>query len=292
MSRCGFIAVVGRPNVGKSTLINALVGEKVSITANKPQTTRHAIYGVLTEGENQLCFVDTPGIHRGGAKALNRTLNRSAMGQLAGVDVIVQVLRAMRWTEEDAWVANTLAKQSAPVVLAVNMLDRVRDKAELLGYLSQLPTAAAVIPISAIKGQYLEALKQELILRLPEQDFLFDPELYTDRSQRFIAAELIREQATRLLEKELPYSLTVEVERFDEKQGRLYIHGLIWVEREGQKGIVIGQRGAQLKRIGTLAREAMEYQFGQQVVLKLWVKVRKDWSDNATALQSLGYKDP
>jgi len=301
--RAGHVAVIGRPNVGKSTLVNALVGADLSIVSNRPQTTRHRLLGIATVPGGQLVLVDTPGIHREGGKrpssALNRVLNRAARGALEGVDAAALVVEAGRWDEEDALAFDTLRESGLPVVLVVNQVDRIADKARLLPYLKQVTEGrdfAAVHPISALRRQGLEPLVGSLLSLLPEQAPLYGEDEITDRSQRFLAGELVREQLMRQLGDELPYATTVEIETFTEepspKAGVLYrIGAVIWVEREGQKAIVIGKGGARLREIGRRARERMEQLFDAKVFLQTWVRVREGWSDDEAALRAFGYED-
>lgn len=292
--RSGFIALVGRPNVGKSTLLNALLGQKVSIVTRKPQTTRHRIIGVHNRPDAQLVYVDTPGLHRREVTAMNRYLNQTAGQALADVDAVVFVVDAGRWTEEDDLVLERLRAQALPVVLAVNKVDRVRDKNRLLPLLERLNRAYAfhaVVPVSATRRDNLEALEEELVALTPEGPALFPEDQLTDRSERFMAAELVREQLMKSLGDELPYATTVEIEAFEE-EGRLRrVAAVVWVERSGQKKIVIGQGGDGLKRVGSAARREMERLFDARVYLKLWVKVRAGWSDDERALRSLGYAE-
>ncbi len=289
--RCGFVALVGRPNVGKSTLMNTLLGQKISITSRKPQTTRHRILGIKTTDSAQFIYVDTPGLHRHARRALNRALNRAAAEVLHDVDVVVFLVEAGQWTEEDDLVLQKLAEVKAPVILAVNKVDRFRRKDGLLEYLAEAGARrdfAAVVPLSALNGDNLDALEGEIEQRLPESPPFFPEDQITDRSERFLAAELIREKLFRHLGQELPYGLTVEIERFQEDDGLLRINGLIWVERKSHKAIVIGRQGRMLKRVGREAREDMERLFGQKVFLELWVKVKEGWADDERALRSLG----
>ncbi|WP_435103766.1 GTPase Era [Arhodomonas sp. AD133] len=290
--RSGFVALVGRPNAGKSTLLNALLGQKVSIVTRKPQTTRHRIIGVHHRDGAQIVYVDTPGLHRAAGTAMNRYLNEAASQALADVDVVVVVVDATRWTEDDDLVLKRLAGRSAPVILAVNKVDRVKEKSRLLPLIERLTTRhdfAAVVPVSARRGTNLEALEGEITSRLPEGPALFPEDQVTDRSERFMAAELVREQLMTALGQELPYATTVEIEAFEE-EGRLRrIAAVVWVERAGQKKIVIGEGGRRLKHVGRAAREEMERLFDARVYLKLWVKVREGWSDDERALRSLGY---
>ena len=300
--RAGHVAVIGRPNVGKSTLVNALVGAKVSIVSNRPQTTRHRLLGIATFERGQLLLVDTPGIHReqgkSSASAMHRWMNRAARGALEGVDAAVLVVEAGRWDEEDALAYDALREAKVPVVRAVNQVDRFKDKAALLPFLAEVTEGrefAAVHPVSALKRQGLDALVDTLLPLLPEQPPLYGEDEITDKSQRFLAGELVREQLMRQLGAELPYATTVEIESFTEEPARhgvlLRIGAVIWVEREGQKGIVIGKGGARLREIGSRARESMERLFGAKVFLETFVRVRAGWSDDEAALRTLGYHD-
>ena len=300
--RAGHLAVIGRPNVGKSTLVNALVGANVSIVSNRPQTTRHRLLGIATVPGGQLVLVDTPGLHREGGKlassALNRVLNRAARRALEGVDAAALVVEAGRWDEEDTLAYDTLRASGLPVVLVVNQVDRIADKASLLPYLQKVTEArdfAAVHPVSALKRTGLESLVASLLQQLPEQPALYGEDEITDRSQRFLAGELLREQLMRQLGAELPYATTVEIESFTEepspKAGVMYrIGAVIWVEREGQKAIVIGKGGIRLRDIGKRARERMEQLFDAKVFLQTWVRVREGWSDDESARRTLGYE--
>ena len=293
-SRCGYVAIVGRPNVGKSTLLNHILGQKLAITSRKPQTTRHNMLGIKTEGEVQTIYVDTPGLHKENQKALNRFMNKTAVTALRDVDVVVFVVDRTRWTDEDQMVLERVRFVKCPVLLAVNKMDRLEDKADMLPHLQwlqeQLPEAA-LIPISAQHGHNLDALEELVAERLPEGDHFFPEDQITDRSSRFLAAELIREKIMRQLGAELPYQVAVEIEEFKYENGVLHIHGLILVERDGQKKILIGQAGERIKRIGQEARHDMETLFDAKVMLNLWVKVKGGWSDDERALRSLGYSD-
>ena len=290
----GYAALLGRPNVGKSTLLNRLIGQKLSITAPKPQTTRHVILGIQTLPDAQIVYVDTPGLHRRGQRALNRHLNRAAASVLGYVDVVVWLVEALRWTEEDEDVLQRLTDFAGPVVLAVNKVDRIADKSRLLPFLRELAAKRSfseVVPLAAIDGDNVAALEQVIARLLPVGDLLFPTEQITTASERFLAAELIREKLTRLLREELPYALTVEIERFVDEGRLARIHAVVWVERETQKGIVIGEKGATLREVGRQAREDMERLFDRKVFLQTWVKVREGWSDDERALRSLGYAD-
>lgn len=295
--RCGSVAVIGRPNVGKSTLTNALVGAKVSIVSNRPQTTRHRLLGIASFPQGQIVLVDTPGLHREQGKfkasAMSRVMNRAARGSLEDVDAALLVIEAGRWDEEDTLAYNVLSDAGIPVVLIVNKVDRLKDKSALLPFLAQVSEGrafAAVHPVSALKRKGLEALAKDVLALLPEAPPMFGEDEITDRSQRFLAGELVREQLMRQLGEELPYATTVEIERFAEDGNLLRIGAVIWVEREGQKAIVIGKGGTRLKEIGAKARQQMERLFGAKVFLETWVRVREGWSDDESALKAFGYE--
>lgn len=292
--RCGYVALLGRPNVGKSTLLNALLGQKVSITTPKAQTTRHNILGISTHGHVQIVYVDTPGLHLGGRKALNRLMNRAATSTLGYVDAAVLLIEALSWTKEDAAVVKRLTDFPGQVVLAINKIDKVRDKKSLLPYLAEVAKQrnfSEVIPVSARNGDNVERLQELLNDCLPHSEFAFPPDQVTNVSVRFLVGELLREKLMLVLRDELPYSLTVEIESFVEDDVQVRIGAVIWMEREGQKAIVIGAKGRQLKKIGTLARREMERELGKAVLLTTWVKVRSGWSDDQRALHGLGYRD-
>ena len=294
VTRCGYVAIAGRPNVGKSTLLNHILGQKLAITSRKPQTTRHNMLGIKTEGDVQAVYVDTPGLHKHNDKALNRYMNRSASSALKDVDVVVFVVDRTRWTDEDQLVLEKVQHVKCPILLAVNKADRLEDKSELLPHLNwlaeQLPQAE-IVPISALQGQNLDTLEKLVGERLPESEHFYPEDQITDRSSRFLAAELIREKIMRQLGAELPYQITVEIEEFKQEGRILHIHGLILVERDGQKKIIIGDKGERIKRIGADARKDMETMFDSKVMLNLWVKVKGGWSDDERALRSLGYLD-
>jgi GTPase len=300
--RLGYVALAGRPNVGKSTLLNHLVGEKISITSRKPQTTRHRLLGVKTLSQAQIIYVDTPGLHRDAKTALNRYMNRAATTALSGVDAVIWVVEALRWSSEDQHVLQILQNlKDVPVLLAVNKIDRMEDRAQLLPYLEQCAAKFNfhdIIPLSAKNGVNLDALEQSLIQVLPLGSPQFPADQLTDRSERFLAAEMVREKLMRKLGDELPYSLSVEIERFQteapDKPGHLpllRINALIWVERKSQKAIVIGKQGEVLKAVGSEARQDMERLFGCKVFLELWVKVKSGWADDERALRQFGYHD-
>ncbi|MDM1707733.1 GTPase Era [Thiopseudomonas alkaliphila] len=292
--RCGYVAVVGRPNVGKSTLVNHILGQKLAITSRKPQTTRQNMLGIKTEGNVQAIYVDTPGIHQNTVTALNNYMNRVAQQALRDVDVALFVVDRMRWTEEDELVFNRIKHLSCPLIVAVNKADRLEDKTQLLKHLQWLSEKmpnAEIVPISALHNQNLERLEQLVNQSLPVSPFYYAEEQITDRSSRYLAAELVREKITRQLGAELPYQATVEVEDFKYEGRILHIHALILVERDGQKKILIGEKGERIKRIGQEARKDMEVLFDSKVMLNLWVKVKGGWSDDERALRSLGYLD-
>ena len=297
--RAGHVAVIGRPNVGKSTLINALVGAKVSIVSNRPQTTRHRLLGVATLPGGQLVLVDTPGLHReqgkSSATAMHRMMNRAARGAVEGVDAAFLVVEAGRWEDEDSAAYELLHGSGVPVLLVVNQVDRIKDKGALLPYLAKVSEGrefASVHPVSALKRKGLDGLVAAVLPLLPQQAALYEEDAITDCSERFLAAELLREQLMRQLGAELPYATTVEIERFVDDAGMARISAVIWVEREGQKAIVIGKGGARLKEIGAKARLGMERLFDRKVFLETWVRVREGWSDDEAALRAFGYEDP
>ncbi len=293
--RCGYVAIVGRPNVGKSTLLNYLLGQKISITSRKPQTTRHQVLGIKTEGPNQIIFVDTPGLHQVEARAINRLMNRAASSAISDVDLVIFVVDRTAWTAEDELVLQHIQRAGLPTILAVNKVDLLSDKNLLLPQLQAFADQgqfAAIVPVSALRRHNLDALEREVVQRLPESSRHFFPEdQITDRSQRFLAAEIVREKIMRQLGDELPYAVAVEIEEFGEDGGILHISALILVERKGQKRILIGEGGSRLRSIGSEARRDMEQLFDSQVMLRLWVKVKSGWSDDERALRSLGYDD-
>lgn len=288
---CGFISIVGRPNVGKSSLLNALLGRKVSITCFKPQTTRYQILGIKTKDNMQTVYVDTPGMHTEVKKAFNRYLNKVASQSLIDVDAVIFVVEVLKWTHEDELVCQRLATLSCPIIVAVNKIDLLEDKQRLLPFLhkirEKLPQADFV-PVSAKKQIQLLALENVVTGKLPVSEFYFPHDQCVNHSARFHVAEIIREKLMFFLQNELPYSLCVEIEKYEEQPKLLLIHALIWVEREGQKHIVIGKNGSMLHQIGVKARLELERFFDKKVGLKLWVKVKENWSFDARALQSLG----
>jgi GTP-binding protein Era len=289
--RSGIVAIIGRPNVGKSSLLNVLVGQKVSIVSHKPQTTRHRIQGVLHHADAQVVFVDTPGLHRIQKKALNRAMNDTAASAMNGVDLLLFVVEAGRWTDEDEAVLQRLQKFTTPVGLVVNKVDKVADKERLFPELQKLAAKrdfAFVIPLSALRKSNLDGLIKELTSRMPEGPALYPEDMIVGHDMSFAVAEIVREKLTRNLHQELPYALTVQVQKFESEENLDRIEAVIMVEREGQKAIVIGENGATLKAIGSSARRDIERMTGRKAFLKLWCSVRENWSDDMQALRRFG----
>ena len=294
MSKFGFVALIGRPNVGKSTLMNHLIGQKVSITSRRPQTTRNRVLGIDTQGEYQAVFVDTPGLHKEEKRAINRLMNRAAESALGDVELILLVVDATLWTDDDEMVFSKIENTNVPVVLVINKIDKVHDKATLLPLIERLSKRVnfkAIVPVSALRSTNLDDLKKLVFESLPEGPHCFSEDSITDRSSRFMAAELIREKLMRQMGDELPYSATVEIEEFKEEENLIKISAVILVERAGQKKMVIGAGGSRIKRIGSDARIDMEKLFDCKVFLNLFVKVKAGWADDERALKSLGYAD-
>jgi GTP-binding protein Era len=293
--RCGYVAIVGRPNVGKSTLLNHLLRQKISITSRKPQTTRHRILGINSNADHQIIYVDTPGLNARFTKTLNRVMNETVQRVVSDVDIILFVIERLTWNEADQLVLDLLSQTSVPVVLLINKVDLIKDKLSLLPHITELEKKrefAEIVPVSALNSHNLESLEQLLEKLLPHGPFLFPDDQITDRSSRFLAAEFIREKVTRQLGDEIPYEVSVEIEKFQQQGHILHIHGLILVDNKGQKKIVIGKAGDRLKQIGSSARVDMERSFQTKVMLNLWVKVKSGWADDERALQSLGYIEP
>ncbi len=291
---CGYVAFIGQPNVGKSTLMNHLLGQKISITSRKPQTTRHQILGIKTSEKGQAIFMDTPGMHSSDKKAFNRYLNRTADTTLLGVDLVVWLIDGLAWQDYDAIIFEKLKKAQLPVILAVNKIDRVKNKEAIFAFFADAQKKfpfKEIIPISALKQTNLTLLDNLIMQNLPQGNNIYPEDQITDRPERFLVSEIIREKLTRRLGDELPYALTVEIERYEEHPNITKIYALIWVERETQKNIVIGKQGELLKSIGTEARKEIENLIATKVYLQLWVKVKSGWSDNERALQSLGFKE-
>lgn len=291
---CGFVALIGRPNVGKSTLMNHLLKQKISITSRKPQTTRHRIVGISTTEAGQAIYMDTPGMHNSETKALNRYLNRTADTTLLGVDVVIWLIDGLCWHEYDEIIFKKLKQAGLPVILAVNKVDKVKDKDQMLAFFGEAQQRFPfehLVPISALKNTNLDLLESLVMKLLPVSDRIYPEDQITDRPERFLVAEIIREKLIRRLGAELPYELTVEIERYEEQPAITKIYAIIWVERLTQKNIVIGKEGEMLKKVGTDARHDIEKLISQKVYLQLWVKVKKGWSDSERALQSLGFND-
>ena len=292
---CGCMAIVGRPNVGKSTLLNKILGQKISITSRKAQTTRHRIVGIKTEGPYQEIYVDTPGLHIEEKRAINRLMNRAASSAITDVDLVIFVVDGTHWNDDDEMVLNKLRKTNVPVVLAINKIDNIKHKDDLLPFITEISskfTFTDIVPISAEKGNNLEVVENIVRQSLRPGVHHFPEDYVTDRSQRFMASEIIREKLMRFMGEELPYSVTVEIEQFKvNERGTYEINALILVERDGQKKIVIGHKGEKLKKIGTEARLDMARLFDNKVHLELWVKVKSGWADDERALRSLGYME-
>ncbi|RKW43115.1 MAG: GTPase Era [Moraxella sp.] len=302
--RSGFVAIVGRPNVGKSTLMNHLLGQKLSITSRKPQTTRHRIHGILTDESAQIVFVDTPGIHTKEVKAINERMNKAAISALSDVDLVLFVVDGLHWKEDDLLTLEKLAQTDLPIILVINKADTIKDKDKLLPLIEEYQQSfefADIIPVSALHAKNLDRLQELVISYLPKRPPIFDPEKITDRSERFLASEIIREKIMRQSGEEVPYDLTVQIDAFkdepahkDPETGKwrracTFIDATIFVERAGQKTIIIGNKGSRIKQIGIEARTDMEKLFDRKIMLTLWVKVKKGWSDDERALTSLGY---
>lgn len=291
---CGYVSIIGRPNVGKSTLLNRLLGQKISITSRKPQTTRHRLLGIKTEETGQIIYVDTPGLHQNQQNAMNRYLNRAALSSIEGVNVILWLFEALKWTDEDDYILNILQKVNVPIIATINKVDKIPVKDELLPFLQKIAQKYSftdIIPISAMQGDNVSALEHKIKQFLPISPLLFPEEYVTDRSERFLCAELIREKLIHRLSAELPYRITVQIEYFKIEGKLIHISAIIWVERDSQKAIIIGKQGRNLKEVGKAAREEMEVLLENKVFLQLWVKVKQGWSDDERALQQLGYGD-
>jgi GTP-binding protein Era len=291
--RSGFVAVVGRPNVGKSTLVNTLVGHKISIVTSKPHTTRHAILGVLTEPGSQVVFIDTPGLAARSGKLMNRAMNKAVVGALEGADIIFFVIEAGKWSAADAHALQLIRGSTLPCILIINKIDRIRPKTKLLPFLQTVSARhefMEIVPISATKNVNLDRLKDLLVSKLPEQEALYDAEMLTNRGIRFRVAEILREKLMQNLHQEVPYGLGVEINEMEEDEsGRLHIDATIWVDRESHKGIVVGRSGESIKKIGSAARQDMQEALDKPVHLESRVKLKKNWSDNAQALREMGY---
>ncbi len=293
-TRSGMVALVGRPNVGKSTLLNRLLGQKLAITSHKPQTTRHRILGIRTREDGQIVYIDTPGIHDRGRQAMNRYLNRAAHTALQEVDLVLFVVQALVWNREDQLVLDAIRQAGVPAMVAVNKVDTVKPRERLLPYLAELGRRhdfVEVVPVSAKEGTQVEVLDSLVLRQLPEGGPIYPEDQITDRPERFFAAEILREQIIRRYHEELPYAVTVEIERFEEEPGRYVIGAVIWVERESQRGILLGRQGQAMKEAASAARRNMAEFFDTRVHLDVWIKVKKSWSSDENSLAQLGYSD-
>ncbi len=292
--RFGYVAIIGRPNVGKSTLLNRILGQKVSIVTAKPQTTRQRLAGIKTTDMGQVVYVDTPGIHHTAKRALNRYMNRVAKASFRDVDLVMFLVEAGKWTRQDDFVAKALRAVNVPVMLVLNKIDEVPDKESLLASLEQYSGDEdydSILMISAKNGSGVDELEKRVMEKLPFSRPFYDEDQFTDRSERFLAAEMVREQLTLRLHQELPYALTVQIEEFKREKGLLTIGAIIWVERDSQKQITIGKKGIVLKQVGSKARIVLQELFGEKVFLRLWVKVSRDWSDSDRLIERFGYTD-
>jgi len=291
--KTGFVALIGAPNAGKSTLLNNILGQKISITSRRPQTTRHRILGIKTTEESQVVYVDTPGMHLGGKRALNKYLNKTADVSMMGVDVVVWVKDDMHWDDIDISILEKLKSEGAPVVLAINKIDKINNKEVLLPFIQKISLEhnfKSIVPISALTGKQLDEFEELLIKLLPEGELMYPEDQVTDSSERFMATEIIREKLIRRLGQEIPHSLSISIDQYKEEEKITRIYAVIWVERIGQKNIVIGSKGSGLKEIGTEARLDIEKMLETKVYLNLWVKVKKNWSDSERELIGLGYR--
>ncbi len=293
-TRCGYAAIVGRPNVGKSTLLNRILGQRISITSRKPQTTRHQVLGIHTTDTVQTIYVDTPGIHDSGRHLMNRYMNRAALSVLADVDVVVMLVENVRWTEMDEQICEQVRDSGTPALVCLNKVDRLDDKSELLPRMQALAGSGVfreILPLSATDGHNVDVLQQSVEALLPEGPFLFPSDQVTDRDERFLAAEMVREQIIRGYGDELPYQTAVVIEEFRRQRGVLHLSAVIYVDRDSQKKILIGARGARLREVGTAARRVLEQFFAEKVMLRTWIKVKPSWSDDERLLQGLGFTD-
>ncbi|CAM2992050.1 GTPase Era [Legionella worsleiensis] len=291
-SYCGYIALVGRPNVGKSTLLNRILQQKLSITSKKPQTTRHSILGIRSEGEHQFVYVDTPGIHQSNKKAMNRLMNKTAISVLRDVDVIAFLVDGTHWQEEDEYVLGLIKQAQVPCILVINKVDKIVEKDQLLPWIEEMSKRhefAAIIPVSAKTGVQVEELETRLVPFLPEGPHLFPDDQFTDRPIKFLCAELLREKIFRLCGQEIPYAVSVEIESFKDEGNLVRIHALIWVEKDNHKRMVIGDKGQKMKEMATSARLDMEKMLGKKVFLQCWCKVKSGWADDERMLKQLGY---
>ena len=292
--RCGSVAIIGRPNVGKSTLLNHLLGQKISITSRKPQTTRHRLLGIKTTADYQIIYVDTPGIHKKVHRALNRYMNRVAVAAIFDVDVIVFVVDGLQWRQDDDWVLKKITDIQVPVLLVVNKIDKIKDKGLLLPHINQLAEKrefAAIIPLCANRGEDVADLETKIVTYLPTAPAVYPEDQITDRSERFLVTEIIREKLMRCLGQELPYAITVELEEFKVEEKLTRISAVIYVEKASQKPMIIGEKGSRLKQVGHDSRLEIESLLDHKVFLQLWVKVKRGWADDEKSIQGLGYSD-
>ena len=291
--KSGFVSLVGRTNVGKSTLINTLIQHKVSITSRKPQTTRFRVLGIKTKGNAQAIIIDTPGYHRGHNRALNKFMNKVAIDTLVGIDVLVFVVEALKWNEEDDSLLNKIPKELDNVILVINKIDKIKNKEKLLPFIDKLRKLyefSDIHPVSALRKKNISQLERSILTALPESDFLYPEDQISDISERLLISEIIREKSITRVGQEIPYRTTVDIDHYKEENSIIIIHATIYVEKKSQKGIVIGQEGKRLKSIGTSARKELENRFNKKVLIKLWVKVKTNWTDNELFMQSLGYR--
>lgn len=291
--RTGLVAIIGRTNVGKSTLLNDFLQQKISITSRKPQTTRHRLLGIKTKQENQIVFVDTPGFHQGHKRALNKYMNRVALNSIEGVDIVLFMIESLKFDEEDNFLLKQIFKNTKEVILVINKIDKTTSKNDLLPFIRSLSESfnfAEIVPISALKKTNIEDLEQAIILRLPKGKHLYQEDQVTDKTERFLASEIIREKCITRVGDEIPYRLAVVIDQYYEEKRITHIVATLFVEKNSQKGIVIGQKGKRLKSIGTAARKNLEEALGKKIMLKLWVKVKKDWTDDQKAMNVMGYK--
>jgi len=289
---CGYVTILGRPNVGKSTLLNNLIGQKLSITSRKPQTTRRHTIGVNTNENYQIIYIDTPGLQDSPINAMNRYMNKEATNALAGIDILIYVVEALKWTALDEHILRLIKDNTAPIILAINKMDKIKDKETMLPFLKELSgkmNFKEIIPISALSRKSLRPLEKSIKKLLPTGSFQYPDDQITDKSQRYFAAEFIREKLIKRLGEELPYTTTVTIDSFVEKEKIIHIDAIIWVASKGQKTIVIGQKGAGLKAVGEQARKDMERMFENKVFLRTWVKVKDKWMDNELAIKQLGF---
>lgn len=293
-TQCGYIALIGRPNVGKSTLLNTILESKISITSKKPQTTRNRLLGIKTQGKTQFIFVDTPGLQPESYNHLHRYMNKQAISVLPDVDVIVVLFEALKWQEKDAWILEKLKKLNSPIIAVVNKVDKVKNKDELLPFMEMLAKKHEfyrIIPLSALDNDNVQALLTQLKPLLPAQPQLFPPEYHTDRAQGFVISEILREKIFRMMGQEIPYATAVQLEQIQEKNNIYYVYAIIWLARTSQKKIIIGEKGENLKKIGTAARLDMEKFLGKKVCLKTWVKIESNWPENKVLLRRFGYNE-